>query len=263
MRARRRVPLSLLAFAAAPTVVVALVSAGALIHRLASDNCSNGTPTANVTAPQGNPATEAQFVHYFQSQGIPSNAAAGIVGNLYQESTLNPTEPGGGLAQWKPSWWASASAWITAHGQDPNSAGGQLMYIAANLTQDADGGEVDPGLKSQMYTTSSPQEAALVWMNDYEQCSGAGPRGTTSFIAGSLCEAPTRENVAALDIRSAPIAPAAKSGHRPPRHLGARLGRGSRAPRWRCGSRLHCAAHGQEPSASRRSAPNCVRSTSR
>ena len=71
-------------------VVVPVIAVVAVL----GENCGNGTPTANVTAPGGNPTTEAQFVDYFESQGIPANAAAGIVGNLYQESGLNPTEPG-------------------------------------------------------------------------------------------------------------------------------------------------------------------------
>ena len=144
----------------------------------AQAQCGNGIPTVNVVAPAGNPATEAQFVEYFESQGIPANAAAGITGNLYQESGLDPTEAGYGLAQWNPSWWALASAWISAHGQDPRSAAGQLMYIAANLNQDVDGQEFYSGLKSDMYDASSPQMAAIRWMNDYEQCQGAGPPGT-------------------------------------------------------------------------------------
>lgn len=38
----------------------------------AQAQCGNGIPTANVVAPAGDPATEAQFVDYFESQGIPS-----------------------------------------------------------------------------------------------------------------------------------------------------------------------------------------------
>ena len=74
-------------------------------------------------------------------------------------------------------WWALASGWISAHGQDPQSAAGQLMYIAANVNQDVDGPEFYSGLRSDMYGASSPQVAAIWWMNDYEQCQGAGPPG--------------------------------------------------------------------------------------
>ena len=108
--------------------------------------CGNGTPTANVTAPAQAVQTMGQDTKYLESEGLSPDAAAGIVGNLMQESTLNPTEPGYGLAQWNPGWWTSASAWITAHGQNPNTAGGQLMYIAANVQEGVDGGIFYPGL---------------------------------------------------------------------------------------------------------------------
>jgi len=118
-----------LAFLSPLLVVVVLLAA-------AQAQCGNGTPTANVTAPAGNPATEGQFVHYFESQHIPADAAAGIVGNLEQENTLNPVGTFGaeGMAQWNESWWAVVSAWISAHGQAPGSVGGQLMYLATVVT---------------------------------------------------------------------------------------------------------------------------------
>ena len=82
-----------------------------------------------------------EMVRYLESQSIPAVEGAGIVGNLTQESGLNPIEPGYGLAQWNPSWWAAAARWIGAHGQNPNTAGGQLMYIAANVNDDVDGAQ--------------------------------------------------------------------------------------------------------------------------
>jgi hypothetical protein len=99
------------------------------------------------------------------------------------------------MAQWSPSWWQRVSAWIAAQGQDPFSASGQLMYIAANITQGLDAGRFSQysGLSSDIATAISPQQAALVWMNDYEQCSGAGRPGTLSFSPNSACEAEQRE----------------------------------------------------------------------
>ena len=180
-------------------VVVPVIAVVAVL----GENCGNGTPTANVTAPGGNPTTEAQFVHYFENQGIPANAAAGITGNLYQESGLNPTEPGGYLAQWNPVWWASAAAWISSHGQEPDTAAGQLMYIAANVTSDADGQWFYPGLKNDMYGATSPQEAAVRWMNDYEQCQGAGAPGTLAFDPAGLCMGGQRQSYAVQALQAA------------------------------------------------------------
>jgi Phage tail lysozyme len=185
--------------------VVVILTVGAVTGSwtLAAAECGNGTPTTDVTAPGGNPTIEAQFVHYFESEGIPPTASAGIVGNLVQESSLNPDEPGGYLAQWNPRWWASAAAWISAHGQNPNTAAGQLMYIAANVNEDVDGGQFYPGLSADLEQATTPQQAALVWMNDYEQCRGAGPRGSISFTPDSQCQAERRESYAAQAVQAA------------------------------------------------------------
>jgi Phage tail lysozyme len=194
--------LRLLLLGVALAIVLPLLAVVVLLAA-AQAQCGDGTPTANVTAPGADPRTEAQFVEYFESQGIPADAAAGIVGNLYQESGLNPIEPGYGLAQWNASWWALASAWISAQRQNPDTAAGQLIYIAANLNQDVDGQEFYPGLKSDMDSASSPQEAAIRWMNDYEQCQGAGMPGTLSFDPAGLCMGEQRERYAVQALRAA------------------------------------------------------------
>ena len=189
-------------FALALTIVVPLLVVVVAMVALAQADCGNGTPTG-VTAPSGSVQTMGEMVRYLESQSIPAVDGAGIVGNLMQESGLNPIETGYGLAQWNPSWWALVSAWISAHGQNPNTAGGQLMYIAANVNQDVDGEQFYAGLSSDLAHASSPQEAALVWMNDYEQCSGAGPRGSLTFTPGSLCMAEQRESYAVQALRAA------------------------------------------------------------
>ena len=189
-------------FALALTFVVPLVVVVVTMVALAQADCGNGTPTG-VTAPSGSVQTMGEMVRYLESQSIPAVDGAGIVGNLMQESGLNPMETGYGLAQWTPSWWALVSPWISAHGQDPNTAGGQLMYIAANVNQDVDGERFYAGLRSDLAHASSPEQAALVWMNDYEQCQGAGPRGSLSFTSGSLCMAEQRERYAVQALRAA------------------------------------------------------------
>ena len=190
-----------------PLLLVVVVTMAAL----ATADCGDGTPTA-VTVPSGSVQTMGEMVGYLESQSIPAIDAAGIVGNLMQESGLNPMEHGYGLAEWSPGWWASASAWIAAQGQNPNSAGGQLMYIAANVNQGVDGARFYAGLRSDLHRATSAQEAALVWMNDYEQCSGAGPRGSESFTPGSLCMAGRRESYAVQALRAAARSQASGEG---------------------------------------------------
>lgn len=153
-------------------------------------------PQSVVTAPHGSVNTVGEMTSYLKTQGLRPVTAAGIVGNLEQESTLNPNAPGYGLAQWNPSRWASVSAWIRAHGQDPHTAGGQLMYIAANVKSNVGAGTFYHGLRSDLQRARSPQQAALVWMNDYEQCDGAGSPGTVQYTQGSLCMPEQRQRYA-------------------------------------------------------------------
>jgi len=195
----------------AVTAVVLLIVVVPVIAivTLLGDNCGSGTPTANVTAPGGSPATEAQFVRYFESQHIPADAAAGIVGNLEQENTLNPIGTFGaeGMAQWNESWWSVVSGWTGAHGQAPGSAAGQLMYLAAVVTTGVSGDQAPAGdskLHADMYAATSPQDAALYWQNDYEQCRGAGAPGTLGGTDGpDTCESSNRENYAAQALQAA------------------------------------------------------------
>lgn len=152
-----------------------------------------------VSAPAGSVQTMGQMVSYLESQAVPAVDAAGIVGNLMQESGLNPASDnpatGFGMAQWNATWWQVVSSWIRGQDQEPFSAGGQLEYIAANVTDGLDAGRFSAyvGLSADLAAAKTPQQAAIVWMNDYEQCSGAGAPGSLSFTPASLCEAGQRE----------------------------------------------------------------------
>ena len=191
-------------------VLIAIAFGLALVGELTSENCGggNGTPTANVSAPSGNVQGEGQAAKYLESQGVPENAAAGMVGNFVQENNLQPTSDGGGagIAQWNASWFSEASNWISAHGQDPSSLGGQLEYVAAVVTSGVPGDEAPVGdseLHQQMFSASSPQDAALFWMNDYEQCSGAAGNAGTDNTNGGLCDAINRQNNATQALQAA------------------------------------------------------------
>ena len=127
-----------------------------------AQQCGAGSPTA----PPAGTQTEAQVVRYLESQGFSAFGAAGIVGNLQQESTLNPLESGGRLAQWSPSWYAQMSAWVAAHGLSPTSMAGQLEYLVFDLHASY------PHLVSELGSATSPGEAATMFETTYELCSG-------------------------------------------------------------------------------------------
>jgi hypothetical protein len=83
---------------------------------------------------------------YFRNQGLTRIQAAGIVGNLIQESGVDPTAiqygggPGRGIAQWSVGgrWNSGArdsvSAYASAHGLSRWSMTAQLDFIWFELT---------------------------------------------------------------------------------------------------------------------------------
>ena len=132
-------------FAAMMLVIVAAVA------MFGSQNCGTGSP-GSPTAPLEGTQSEAQVVRYLESQGFSPFGAAGIVGNLEQESTLNPADSGGGLAQWNPSWYGEMSAWATGHGLSPISLAGQLEYLVYDLHSSY------PKLISELNSATSPSK---------------------------------------------------------------------------------------------------------
>lgn len=156
-----------------------------------AQQCGAGSPTA----PPAGTQTEAQVVRYLESQGFSAFGAAGIVGNLQQESTLNPAESGGGLAQWSPSWYAQMSAWVAAHGLSPTSMAGQLEYLVFDLHASY------PQLVSELGSASSPGEAATMFETTYELCSGYV--AYMVVIPGSLCNDPARRQYAVAALNAA------------------------------------------------------------
>jgi len=181
-------------------VVVLLATLGVTVGaELLQTQCAGQSGGVSISAPTAYVQTMGEMTGYLESQSIPAADAAGIVGNLMQESALNPSyanpTKGYGMAQWSAGWWRTASAWISSEHQNPFSTGGQLMYIAANVTQGLDAGRFSEyaGLSSDLAAATTPQQAAIVWMNDYEQCSGAGAPGSLGFTPNSLCEADQRE----------------------------------------------------------------------
>lgn len=69
------------------------------------------------------------------AQGFRPNAAAGIVGNLIQESGVNPKSnqvggPGRGIAQWSEgARWDSLLAWARQRGKEPENLDTQLEFM--------------------------------------------------------------------------------------------------------------------------------------
>ena len=112
---------------------------------------------------------------YFRGKGLTRVQAAGIVGNLMQESSVSPTAiqygggPGRGIAQWSVGgrWNASYHdnvAWYAAaHGMSRWSLTAQLDFIWFELTQKGYG-------YSQLKSASTVYGAVKAFQDRYEIC---------------------------------------------------------------------------------------------
>jgi hypothetical protein len=166
----------------------------------------NNTANAAVVTPAPGSLTQGQLVQYFEQAHWSTNAAAGIVGNMSQEDPdLNPTTAGGGLVQNIGSMWQQQVTYDQQHSLDPMSEAGQLEFLAWYVPRQS--------WWAQFNGAASPQDAALWFQNNYEQCSGAGARGTDQQ-GGGLCNPANRQGqaVAALQAAGGKTGPVYVSG---------------------------------------------------
>jgi uncharacterized protein (TIGR03382 family) len=126
-----------------------------------------------VTAPTAFANDQAAF-EFFVGKGLTNFQAAGIVGNLDQESGVNPNSvqsggPGRGIAQWSVGgrWDTSTNdnvrSYAAAQNQSMTSLNLQLEFIWYELTSIGYG-------YSQLIATTNVTDATVVFMTKYEIC---------------------------------------------------------------------------------------------
>lgn len=115
------------------------------------------------------PANALIAFSFFVTRGLTPAQSAGIVGNLMQESNVNPNEPnGGGIAQWTdPGRNAALHSYAISINQPVNSLSAQLNFIWQELNT------TYAGTLAALKKTSTPAAAAIVIQNDYELCLGS------------------------------------------------------------------------------------------
>lgn len=89
--------------------------------------------------------------------------AAGIAGNLQQESTDRPDAQGGGLAQWQGSRYTGLVKYAQSRGLPTTSAQAALGYLAQDLKGPYS------GLAQQLRSAKDPAHAATLFSNIYER----------------------------------------------------------------------------------------------
>lgn len=141
------------------------------------DDDENDDDGANEGDMSGSTGQE-QAMNYFMSQGMTKDQAAGIVGNLMQESGpgLDPMANNGthrGIAQWDKNRWGNFEKWAKKQGLDVNTRELQLQWIMEEM-KTGDGGLGIERFKK----TKTATEAASLFLSDYERSGEkAGSRG--------------------------------------------------------------------------------------
>src|SRR4051794_26247579 len=128
---------------------------------------------------------------FFVSKGLTNFQAAGIVGNLDQESGVKPGAvqfgggPGRGIAQWSVGgrWDSSANdnvlAYARSKGESSGSLNLQLEFIWYELTTFGYG-------FSQLKATTNVTDATVVFMQKYEICGACDQSQRVAFARSVL-----------------------------------------------------------------------------
>ena len=125
------------------------------------------------------PANYAAIVNFLTSHGYTGNAAAGIAGNIWQESGGNPEsvgDGGGGLIGWTPL----PGGYVTG-----NPSADLQTQLAAILTFNQIWSQYIPALNA----ASSPAAAAAIYVTDFERAGipAVGNREAAAEAVASAC----------------------------------------------------------------------------
>lgn len=132
-------------------------------------NSTSKSPSkVNKFAGQGESISQAEALKYFTDRGLTPEQAAGIVGNLMQESRLksdawNEKERAFGIAQWRNERLDGLKMFAAARGKDISDIQTQMDYILHELkTTESTAGQ-------KLMQSSSASEAAFNFGKYYER----------------------------------------------------------------------------------------------
>lgn len=140
--------------AGSPKPATSGTSSGSACCDSASGTVGGDPSTAGTTTLTGKD-NRAKIFNFFVGKGLKDFQAAGIVGNLEQESNLDPTTPGGGLAQWIGGRQTALQNFAKQKHKNVNDLSVQLDYLWAELTNGKGAsGDYSHVLKSVKATTN-------------------------------------------------------------------------------------------------------------
>lgn len=191
-------------FVVMTTIVVVLLVSGSA----SQTTCTPGGTGGPLPSPPPGQPGAGQIVRYLEKGGESANAAAGVVGNLEQETQgINPEESdgrgGGGIAQWSATWYhvagpngsQSLDAFAASQHVAANTDQAQLAFILYDLRGPYQ------WLATKMNRAPDPQTAATMFETGYEHCSGV--TGFMKVAPGSECNDPNRRQYAVAALHAA------------------------------------------------------------
>lgn len=170
----------------------AVATSACMVGDPEDDPSDDDLPPALSEAALGNNARTA--FNYFVAKGLTDVQAAGIVGNLMQESSVRPTAveygggPGRGIAQWSIGgrWNKSPNdnvvAFAAARGGNRWSLNTQLDFIWHELTTFP-----SYGLADLRAATTVPQ-AVAVFQNKFERCGACSQTKRLEYARQALAD---------------------------------------------------------------------------
>lgn len=129
------------------------------------------TALSSVNVMADSASSEQVIFNYLTGElGLNTAAACGILGNMYQESGLDPTAQSSyyGLCQWSGALTAELMSYCAQAGYDSASIEGQVHFLGTELTGGYSG--VLAALQSVPNTADGASQAASIFCQQFEQC---------------------------------------------------------------------------------------------
>lgn len=123
---------------------------------------------------------------FFVQKGLTKTQAAGVVGNLDQESSMNPKAkqkggPGRGIAQWSQGQrWVTENSFAKSKGKDPWALDVQLEFIWHELTTVSSYG------LTKLRAAKTLSSAVAVFQDKYEICGKCATGNRVKFAQAAL-----------------------------------------------------------------------------
>lgn len=139
---------------------------------------------------------------YLVDKGLSDFQAAAVIGNLQQESALNPravfaAEKSYGIAQWRLDRWQNLLSFAASTSQDPWSFDVQLEFLWREL-------QTVPSLGlAQLLASTTIEDATVVFQDKFERCGDCRTEKRISAAKSVLFTCPSV---------SAPILTSSRSG---------------------------------------------------